>query len=378
MANIPRISVSQYMRNISANSRRSEAYKRSWRNNASKVEAFGKYLGKTMYSNSFTASIMEEYISWLKSQPKQYKTLTVRGFCSRLGEALRKAGKDGYKVDFGFETIEIPNEEPCTVALTEAEVLNVFSVKKLSREAHAARERFVVACCTGLRHSDIKELSETMVNETIKITPYKTRNKGIRVELPVHWMVRAILKRNGGRMPDIASDQAYNATVKRVCKKAGVDSLVLYEQQHGTKLVRKNVPKYTMVSSHTARRTLATNLYLQGVATAKIMLLTGHTTEQSFFKYIRISRAENAKELSLHPFFAGKNAGMLKKEVEPIGKQIAIKRKIAGLTQPQFAQKLGLGIDIIKSYETGRRIPSIEVLKKIAEVLECTLNISLD
>jgi hypothetical protein len=33
------------------------------------------------------------------------------------------------------------------------------------------------------------------------------------------------------------------------------------------------------------------------------MLLTGHKTEQSFFRYIRIAKAENALTLADHPFF---------------------------------------------------------------------------
>jgi hypothetical protein len=34
------------------------------------------------------------------------------------------------------------------------------------------------------------------------------------------------------------------------------------------------------------------------------MLLTGHKTEEAFFKYIRIGKEENARELSEHPFFS--------------------------------------------------------------------------
>lgn len=45
------------------------------------------------------------------------------------------------------------------------------------------------------------------------------------------------------------------------------------------------------------------NMYLAGIPTAKIMLFTGHQTEDSFFKYIRIGKQENAKELAEHPFF---------------------------------------------------------------------------
>ena len=35
----------------------------------------------------------------------------------------------------------------------------------------------------------------------------------------------------------------------------------------------------------------------------RIMLLTGHKTEQAFFKYIRIEKEENAKILAEHIFF---------------------------------------------------------------------------
>ena len=58
-----------------------------------------------------------------------------------------------------------------------------------------------------------------------------------------------------------------------------------------------------LVISHTARRSGATNMYLAGIPTFRIMLLTGHTTEESFFKYIRIGKEENANVLSEYPFF---------------------------------------------------------------------------
>jgi integrase len=77
----------------------------------------------------------------------------------------------------------------------------------------------------------------------------------------------------------------------------------MYERTVGTRVVKRLVKKYTLVSTHTARRTGATNMYLSGIPVARIMLLTGHKTEQSFFRYIRIEREENAKTLSEHPFF---------------------------------------------------------------------------
>jgi hypothetical protein len=47
-------------------------------------------------------------------------------------------------------------------------------------------------------------------------------------------------------------------------------------------------------------------MYLAGISPARIMLLTGHTTELTFFNYIRIAKDENAKTLAEHDFFKEK------------------------------------------------------------------------
>jgi len=54
------------------------------------------------------------------------------------------------------------------------------------------------------------------------------------------------------------------------------------------------------ISSHTARRSFATNYYLQEFPIVHLMKITGHRTEKSFYKYIKISKLESAKRLSIH------------------------------------------------------------------------------
>ena len=59
-------------------------------------------------------------------------------------------------------------------------------------------------------------------------------------------------------------------------------------------------PKYEFVSSHTARRSFATNEYMLGdLNVQQIMSITGHTTERSFYKYIRQTPKENAERIRL-------------------------------------------------------------------------------
>ena len=58
--------------------------------------------------------------------------------------------------------------------------------------------------------------------------------------------------------------------------------------------------KWELVSSHTARRTFATNCYLDGIPTRTIMRITGHKKEDDFFRYIRMTPEDDAKILELY------------------------------------------------------------------------------
>ena len=72
----------------------------------------------------------------------------------------------------------------------------------------------------------------------------------------------------------------------------------------GGKRVSSVVKKYQLITNHTARRSFATNLYLAKVPTLAIMKMTGHKTEKSFLKYIRVTSEENAINIAQHPYFA--------------------------------------------------------------------------
>ena len=77
-----------------------------------------------------------------------------------------------------------------------------------------------------------------------------------------------------------------------------------------TKQYRKNgmlanltESKFKFVTSHTARRSFATNAFLADVSVLSIMQITGHRTESAFMKYIKMSAKDNAMKLKTHKFF---------------------------------------------------------------------------
>ena len=72
----------------------------------------------------------------------------------------------------------------------------------------------------------------------------------------------------------------------------------------GGERIREVFKKYELITVHTARRSFASNAYLLQVPTISIMKITGHRTEKSFLKYIKISQKDNANKLINHPFFS--------------------------------------------------------------------------
>jgi integrase len=95
-----------------------------------------------------------------------------------------------------------------------------------------------------------------------------------------------------------------NEYLKELGELAEIDEEILITATKGGKRVTETFKKWELITTHTARRSFATNAYLQSVPTIPIMKITGHKTEKSFLKYIKISQEDNANQLVNHPFFS--------------------------------------------------------------------------
>ncbi len=56
--------------------------------------------------------------------------------------------------------------------------------------------------------------------------------------------------------------------------------------------------KWEAVSTHTARRSFATNFYEMGIPAIQLMQITGHAIEKQFMGYINIDKKQNAKNIA--------------------------------------------------------------------------------
>lgn len=161
------------------------------------------------------------------------------------------------------------------------------------------RQRFLIGAYTGLRVSDFARLGDMNIGEFIRINTTKTKSNTV---VPIHPVISEILAE--GFDPSITvSDQKINSHIKELARLAGITEMVLLNKHVGGKVIEVYKEKCDLVSTHTARRSFATNAYKAGVPTIAIMKITGHKKESTFLKYIKISAEENAEILKSHPFF---------------------------------------------------------------------------
>ena len=157
------------------------------------------------------------------------------------------------------------------------------------------RDLFVIGCWTGLRRSDLNRLEKALFdlkNETITIITEKT---GEKVAIPMHQFIKELYHKYNGKFPKLTDKASTNKHLQEIGRHAKIDDDVMIKENRGGRIESHIFKKYQLIKMHTARRSFATNLYIDGAPMISIMKLTGHTTELNFLKYIKITKEENAE-----------------------------------------------------------------------------------
>ena len=237
---------------------------------------------------------------------EDFSVNTIASQYSIIKVWLTEAEKEGLITDKSFHSYPTATHEVDNIYLTEEEIQRIYEIDFNSDEIknqidpqskiEESRDLFVVACWTGLRYGDWKDLSKASLSDNIlTITTHKTHKT---VKIPFHPMVKAIIKKYHGKLPK-AVDKTRTLAHIRLCGKfAGIDQPTLISKVRGGKDVTRKEPKYKFIMNHTARRSFATNMYLRKVPIISIMAITGHTTEANFMKYIKLTADEHAEVIA--------------------------------------------------------------------------------
>jgi integrase len=123
----------------------------------------------------------------------------------------------------------------------------------------------------------------------------KQTKTGAIVHVPIHTAVRTILKKYGNNIPKVISNQKFNTALKLICQKADLGKVIIEG---------RTVEKWQEITTHTARRSFATNAYLsRSMDVYQIMRFTGHKSESSFLRYLKLDGKDFAIQSADSKFF---------------------------------------------------------------------------
>lgn len=196
-------------------------------------------------------------------------------------------------VDIG--KLRVMKEEVDNIYLNEDE-LQLIHDAELPTHLDRVRDCFLLLAWTGCRYSDLQQIDKSNIKgEVLSFRQHKTNN---RVAIPIHPVVREIFEKYNYELPNEISNQKFNEYLKDVARLSGITSTETKTRTEGGRLTTTRSEKWQLVTSHTGRRSFATNMYKRGLPSIMIMSITGHKTESAFLKYIKVRQEEHAEMMA--------------------------------------------------------------------------------
>lgn len=313
---------------------------KNYNNTLNFLKLWERETGQPLRFEAMDVHFFEAFIAWVtaqkytrqlngKKEARYYSLNYIGTIIKCMRTVMRESGPEGRdklhnNLDYRTRFIKRRQETADTVYLSDyelrqihaftptaeniAEVIKTTDPRQREMKVRAlitAKNKFLIGAYTALRISDFNRLSEVNVKQNyIRIKPKKGTRKNDDVIIPIHPIIKEIIA-SGFDIATRVSEQKINEHIKEVCRLVGINEQTSVTRTEGGRQVERIYPKYQLISSHTARRSGATNMALAGIDYTIIMQITNHSTPASLIKYLKISREQTARKLAEHPFFNG-------------------------------------------------------------------------
>jgi integrase len=296
------------------------------------VKCWNNFLGiltKFYKNNPFTwndinKSLTDRFLCFMETEGYMVSAINkyLVTFRAMVGYAMEQGLHDNANALKAFTKRKIVESDKAKeIYLTAGEIQSLFEMKLQGLDA-IVRDVFLVGCYTCQRFSDYSRLERenftTTANGTkiVRLIQIKTRNAVVipilndnlltiaeryNYDIPavndvvLNRYIKQILKELSQTVPTLAKKERTLLTMKERTKEERGE--VTFERDSKGNVVK---PRYELVSSHTARRSGITNLYLTGkFDTFQMMSISGHRDMKTFTEYIKLSSDEIADGIAL-------------------------------------------------------------------------------
>ena len=260
--------------------------------------------GRVFFWEDINRDFLNDYVRFLQGAKRgddAYNTNTGAKRVKEVKHLIRTAREDGVTTcpvpEYKFGEVAV---DSVYLSWDELEKFSKADLSGLSKGYETARDLFLVGCYCGQRVSDYANIKSDQIHTDEDGRVYITilqKKTGARVEIPARKELRAILEKYNNNLPRLC-DQVINRYIKEVAKRAGIDEVVEMRSTKGGKISSVKLPKYELITTHTARRSAATLMYLDGVDSMDIRQITGHSSDKMLMKYIRSTAHDNARMMA--------------------------------------------------------------------------------
>ncbi|MCG8182766.1 site-specific integrase [Tenacibaculum piscium] len=280
---------------------------RSYKQTINRLKEFNN---KSNYNLDFQNIDLKFYYAFLQYlEDHNYSINTIGKHIKNLVTVLNRATEDGVNKYLKYKHSEFKtvSMETFSIYLTEFDIDALFKVDlSKNKKWELARDIFLIGYYTGQRISDYNGIKKEQIKkfEGKEVFEFNQQKTDKRIYVPIHFRVKEIInKRYNGFPPPKLNNPDINEFIKEAGREAEINEQVVVCKKIGGKVITNSVPKYSLIVSHSARRSFCSNAYLSKMPVIDIMSISGHSTEREFYKYIKVTPQERAVKIADSDFF---------------------------------------------------------------------------
>lgn len=242
------------------------------------IEYFEQTLGHLPKWKDITDWNLQDFVIMLNDSMCQSSARTA---CSMLKAVINaNSGEIDIPSKNYAKILSLKKEPSQAVFLNEKEIQMIDAYIPENEKECCVKRIFMIEALTGARHSDAERLGMENIDKTSgELTYVPIKTTGCIIHLPVHKMLIKYLQ-GKKTTTDLGT---FNRILRDICRKCGiVDKIAIF--RHGENTVGE---KWEYVSSHTGRRSFATNLFLRDSSDiSTIQKFMGHSDPKITMGYI--------------------------------------------------------------------------------------------
>ncbi|OWP85278.1 integrase [Flavobacterium davisii] len=252
------------------------------------IEEYQKSIKKKIQFKDINKAFTEKFKLWLLNE----KGYTVN-YAGKQFEFIKTVCLDARKNEIDVTAYSITlkafreqdNDRYIhTLSLDELDM--IYNTEMPTEHLKEVKKWILIGCYIGQRGGDLLNLKPENIRVNAKgvyidLIQQKT-SKNVTIGVVKDYVLDILLN----DFPKQVSLNKINTYISKVCEIAKINEVVKgYIIDKNGKRKQTNLPKYEFITSHSLRRSFATNFYKK-IPTPILIGITGHSTESMFLKYI--------------------------------------------------------------------------------------------